>query len=319
MNGGLSQVMLVLAILVPTYNRAALLRRALSSLSAQVDAASDSQLIVIDNNSTDETRAVCGEFPHVRYLFEQAQGLSHARNAGIAELRDRQGMEIVVFVDDDVEVAPGWLDAVRRAFEARPDIDAVGGRVLPQNSSEFPAWLTPSHWAPLALQDHGNQPRVFCADEPRGLIGANLAVRTAMFDRVGVFSPHVQRVKDDIGSTEDHEFLVRMYAAGGKALYVPDALVTTRVPPERMTREYHRRWHRGHGRFHAVMEGAELQQAPRRLFGVPAHLIRSAVTDTGAWLRGIVSRDASSTFAAETRLWFFSGFLKERCACLARR
>ena len=318
MSGGCFQVMLELAIQVPTYNRAGLLRRALSSLAAQVERTSHVQLIVIDNNSSDDTPAVCQEFATVRYLFEPVQGLSQARNAGIAAIRE-SAPDVVVFADDDIEVAPGWIDAIRHAFERNPDADVVGGRVLPQNSSEFPAWLTPAHWAPLALQDHGNRVRVFSAAEPRGLIGANLAIRRQVFDRLGGFSPHVQRVRDGIGSTEDHEFLVRLYAAGGQALYVPDALVTTRVPAERLTREYHRRWHRGHGRFHALMEAAELQQAPRRLFGVPAHLFRSAVTDTGAWLRGIVSRDASSMFAAETRLWFFSGFLKERCACLARR
>lgn len=311
--------MLLLAILVPTYNRAPLLRRALSSLAAQVATAADAQLIVIDNNSTDETRAVCRAFPDVRYVFEPLQGLSHARNAGIASVAGPVAPDVVAFLDDDVEAAPGWITAIRHAFEAHPEIDAVGGRVLPQNSGEFPAWLTPAHWAPLALQDHGNQACVFSAADPRGLIGANLAVRRRVFDRLGLFSPDVQRVKEGIGSTEDHEFLVRLYAAGGKALYVPDALVTTRVPPERLSREYHRRWHRGHGRFHAVMETAELPRAERRLFGVPAHLFRSAVTDTGAWLGGIISRDASSMFAAETRLWFFSGFLKERCACLARR
>lgn len=311
--------MLKLAILVPTYNRATSLRRTLSSVSAQLAQTTNAELIVIDNNSTDTTPAVVREFAMARYVFEPSQGLSHARNTGIAMAAAGDADKILAFVDDDVEVAPGWIDAIRRGFETNPSVDAVGGRVLPQNSSEFPPWLTPAHWAPLALQDHGNVSRTFSSSDPRGLIGANFAFRARVFDSVGVFSPHVQRVKDGIGSTEDHDFLARLYAAGGKALYVPDALVTTRVPPERMTREYHRRWHRGHGRFHAVMQTSELQQARHRLFGVPAPLLRSAVTDALAWLRGTVSRDAASAFAAETRLWFFSGFLKERCACLARR
>jgi glucosyl-dolichyl phosphate glucuronosyltransferase len=308
-----------LAILLPTYNRAGLLRRALSGLVAQAGRALDVEVVVIDNNSTDDTRAACAEFAGVRYLFEPAQGLSYARNAGIVALDDLSAADIVAFVDDDVEVAPGWIDAIRGAFDANPGVAAVGGRVLPQNSGEFPSWMTPAHWAPLALQDHGHVARVFSAAEPRGLVGANLAFRRDVFDRVGMFSPHVQRVQDGIGSTEDHEFLVRLYAAGGRALYTPDALVTTRVPPERMTREYHRRWHRGHGRFHAVMEAAEPARPSRRFFGVPAHLFRRALADMLAWLRGMLARDEPSTFAAETRLWFFSGFLKERYACLARR
>jgi glycosyltransferase involved in cell wall biosynthesis len=311
--------MLKLAILVPTYNRERLLRRTLSSLLAQVGDASAAELIVIDNNSSDGTAAVCREFRGVRYVFEPRQGLSYARNAGIEALSGMGPDDVVAFVDDDVEAAPGWLEAMRRAFVSHPGVDCVGGRVLPQNSGEFPDWITSEHWAPLALQDHGSQSRVFSRSSPIGLIGANFACRKRVFDRIGGFSADVQRVKDGIGSTEDHEFLARVYASGGTALYTPDVLVITRVPPERMSRDYHRRWHRGHGRFHAVMRTSELEQAKRRLLGVPAHLFRSAGLDALAWLRGIVTRDTARAFAAETRLWFFSGFLKERCACLARR
>jgi glycosyltransferase involved in cell wall biosynthesis len=308
-----------LGILVPTYNRAASLRRTLSSLAARADRPPPAQLIVIDNNSADTTREVCGAFPGVLYVFEPRQGLSYARNAGIAALSDWQPDDVIAFIDDDVEAAPGWLSALHRAFDQCPDADAVGGRVLPVNASEFPAWLTAAHWGPLALQDHGSHPRLFSSREPIGLIGANVAFRKRVFDRIGGFSPQVQRVKDGVGSTEDHEFLVRLYHAGGKALYTPDALVVTHVPAERLTREYHRRWHLGHGRFHAVMESSELQPSPRRLPGVAAQIFRGVVTDALAWLRGVVSRDAAAAFAAETRVWFSSGYLKERCACLVRR
>ena len=131
MNGGCFRGMCVLAILVPTYNRAPLLRRALSSLTARVDTITDAQLIVIDNNSTDDTRAVCAEFRSVRYLFEPIQGLAHARNAGIAATACPAAPEIVVFVDDDVEVAPGWIEAIRHAFERHPEIEVVDNRIVP--------------------------------------------------------------------------------------------------------------------------------------------------------------------------------------------
>ena len=308
-----------LAILVPTYNRAASLRRTLSSLTARVDEDPHTELIVVDNNSTDATRDVCSEYRGGSYVSEPRQGLSFARNAGVAALSGWQSDDIVVSIDDDVEAAPGWVGAIRRAFDQHQGVDAVGGRVLPLNATAFPVGLTPAHWALLALQDHRPVARLFSSREPIGLIGANVAFKKGVFDRLGGFSPQVQRVKDGIGSIEDHEFLTRLYAAGGSALYTPDALVVTQVPPDRLTREYHRRWHLGHGRFHAVMESFELRPTQHRLLGVPAHLLRSAVTDVLAWLRGLASRDVAAAFAAETRLWFFSGFLKERCACLVRR
>lgn len=305
------------SIVVPTHNRAASLRRTLASLFAQADAGA-ANVIVVDNNSTDGTAGVCREFgDRVRYVHEPRQGLSHARNAGIA-IAPKGRDDIIVFIDDDIQAEPGWLPAITDAFDARPDIDCVGGRVLPSNPDALPAWITREHWAPLALQDHGPEQRTFNEADPRGLVGANLAFRGEVFDRIGGFSPDVQRVKDGIGSTEDHELLRRLFASGGSALYVPDAVVTTEVPADRQTRAYHRRWHRGHGRFHALMRTPEVEQA-RRVAGVPLHLVRRAVRDAAAWLRLRVTGDAVRAFAPETRLRFFAGFLRERCGCLIRR
>lgn len=309
-----------LSIIVPTHDRAASLRRTLSSVLAQTSAPTDVELLVVDNNSSDATPEVCRDFaPRVRYIFEPKQGLSFARNAGIEALRPLRGDDLVAFIDDDIEAAPGWIAAMVRAFETHPEVDCVGGRVLPEEPRHLPAWLTPEHWAPLALQDHGPAPRIFDERTPLGLVGANVAFRGPVFDRIGGFSPDVQRVRDGIGSTEDHEFLRRLYAAGGRALYAPDVIVTTDVPAERLTPAYHRRWHRGHGRFHALMRTPEMEHARARLLGIPLHLFRSAAADMINWLRLRLSGDRTHAFAAENRLWFFSGFFKERCGCLTRR
>jgi glycosyltransferase involved in cell wall biosynthesis len=309
-----------LGIVVPTHNRAGSLRRTLRSLLAQTYVGSPLDIIVVNNNSSDDTAGVCAEFaPHVRMIDEPRQGLSHARNAGIEALQELGPDDVIAFIDDDIEARPDWIAAIAAAFETEPPVDGVGGRVLATEPATLPAWLTPNHWAPLALQDHGPRRRVFDESTPTGLVGANFAFRKGVFDRLGGFSPHVQRVKDGIGSTEDHEFLLRLYAAEGSALYTPDAVVTTDVPAERMTRDYHRRWHRGHGRFHALMRTPELERTRLRLLGVPIHLFRQAVQDAIAWVRSRLTGDATHAFAAETRLWFFSGFVKERCVCLARR
>lgn len=309
-----------LAIVLPTHNRAASLRRALRSIVAQLPDSPGVSVIVVDNNSSDETPAVCREFPsRVRYVKEPRQGLSYARNTGVAIAAADGHDDIVAFVDDDVEAAPGWLAALVRGFEEHPEADCVGGRVLPDRADRLPSWLTHDHWGPLALQDHGDHVRVFDEGSTTGLIGANVAFRGDVFRRIGGFSPDVQRVKDGIGSTEDHEFLRRLYAAGGKALYTPAAVVITEVPTDRMTRRYHRRWHRGHGHFHALMRTPEVERARGRFLGVPLHLFRSAVRDALTWTRLRIAGDAARAFAAETRLWFFSGFLVGRCGWLIRR
>jgi glucosyl-dolichyl phosphate glucuronosyltransferase len=297
------------AIVIPTYNRARSLERTLNSLAVQ-DVPVRPEIIVVDNNSTDDTAHVVAAHPNVLYIKEPRQGLSFARNTGIDAARHLAPDDVVAFVDDDVEPTPGWSAALRRAFGQHPDASCIGGRVLPLRPERFPRWLTTDHWAPLALQDHGAAPLVFDAADQRGLVGANFAFRRRVFDEVGLFSPAVQRVKDGIGSTEDHEFLRRLYAAGHRAVYVPDVVVTTDVPAERMTFGYHRRWHRGHGRFHARMHMPGM--------GAP-YIARAAAADAWRWLRMSAAGDAARAFEAEAHLWFFSGFLEERCACAARR
>lgn len=309
----------MLAIVVSTHNRAASLRRTLAAVVTQLPPDGSVQLIVVDNNSTDDTRHVCAAIgDRLTYVHEDRQGLSHARNRGITTASTSPD-DLIAFTDDDVEPAAGWVATLRALADEHPEVDCFGGPVLPSNPDTFPRWLTKEHWGPLALQDHGGQRLVFDLRRPLGLVGANFAFRRRVFDRQGGFSPAVQRVKDGIGSTEDHEFLQRLYASGGRALYAPELLVHTAVQPDRLTLSYHRRWHRGHGKFYALMRLPEVETARLRILGVPLHLVRGAARDAAAWARSSLARDRAAAFAAETRLWFFSGFFQERLAWHGRR
>src|SRR5207245_4090700 len=113
--------------------------------------------------------------------------------------------------------------------------------------------LGPRHWSPLALVDYGDTSVEVSATNPICLVTANAAYRREVFDRVGPFSLTVQRVGGGIGSMEDHELLLRVFRAGFRGLYDPTLLVMAPVPADRLDRAYHRRWHRGHGHFFAVL------------------------------------------------------------------
>ena len=303
---------LKLSVILPTFNRAGSLKRALAALLRQSALPGSYEVIVVDNNSTDDTPHVVASFDdrRVRLVREPRQGLSYARNTGLAH----SSAPVVAFTDDDVEVAPDWVDAIVTTMARHPDVDGVGGRVLPAWPCGRPGWLTREHWAPLALQDHGDSRRVFDRATPIGLIGANVAFRRKVFERVGTFSASVQRVKDGIGSTEDHELLARLYDAGGRMLYLPKLLVMTRVPGDRCDRRYHRRWHEGHGKFHALMRLPEIERARVSPFGVPGHLLREAARDFAAWTRSVLAADWDRAFNAELRLRFVKGFVWTRLA-----
>ena len=301
-----------LSVILPTFNRADSLKRALDALLRQTAMPGSYEVVVVDNNSTDGTATVVALIndPRLRLIAESRQGLSFARNAGLAAARG----DIVAFTDDDVEVAPDWVETIIASLARHPEVDGLGGRVLPSWQCGRPGWLTREHWAPLALQDHGDSRRIFDSATPIGLIGANVAFRREVFDRVGAFSPDVQRVKDGIGSTEDHELLTRLYGSGGRMLYLPKMLVMTRVPGDRCDRRYHRRWHEGHGRFYALMRLPEMERARVTAFGVPGHLLREAARNIGAWARCALTADWDRAFLAELRLRFVKGFVWTRLA-----
>jgi glycosyltransferase involved in cell wall biosynthesis len=302
------------SVILPTYRRPHGLRRALASVLDQTFPASSYEILVIDNNSPDDTARVIDEIARehpgrVRRLFEVRQGVSYARQAGIDQARG----EIIAFFDDDVHVARNWLETIVETLEAHPEVQCVGGRVLPEWSVPPPAWLTCDHWSPLGLQDYGDRPLRMSSANPRGLISANLACRAAVLRTVGGFSPALQRVKDGIGSLEDDDWNRRFWKAGGVGLYQPTLVAWTDVPPERLTRKYHRRWHLGHGRFYALLRADEIERSNLgALFGVPAHLYRAAFSDLAGLMRSIVTGREDAAFLHEIRLRFFGGFLGQR-------
>jgi len=304
------------SIVLPTYNRASELRRAVESALLQTAAPESYELIVVDNNSPDDTRGVVerlmAEYSReIRYVREAQQGVSYARNAGIAVAT----APILAFFDDDVCVAPNWVETILQAFAESRALDCLGGRVLPEWVAPPPSWLTPAHWAPLALQDFGDEPIVISSENARGLISANLACRRSVFERVGGFSPSFQRVKDGIGSLEDDEWMRRFWKAGGRAMYLPDLVAYTAVPSDRLTRAYHRRWHSGHGRFYARLHAEEMERSSLGTFlGVPAHLYRALATGAVAWIVAASRGHRDQAFAHEVKLRFIRGFLRQRFA-----
>jgi glycosyltransferase involved in cell wall biosynthesis len=304
-----------LSVIMSTYNRGALLHGAVRSVLDQRVAITPAfELIVVDNNSTDNTREVIERFAavdgRVRYIFEPRQGSSYGRNAGLREAR----APLIAFTDDDVRTAADWLAAIVRAFGEHPEADVVGGRVLPLWPAGPPVWLTRNHWAPLALVDYGEVSFAINAEYPVCLVSANLAFRRPVLDVVGGFAPDFQLVKDGIlGSVEDHELLLRVLRTGRTVIYDPRITVHAEIQSKRLERAYHRRWHTGHGHFHALLRSEHMERTSvGSLSGVPAHLYRQALGDVVGWVRAMAIGERERAFDHELRLRFFRGFLRTR-------
>jgi glycosyltransferase involved in cell wall biosynthesis len=303
-----------ISIVISTYNRCGLLEGALRALLSQTPADVAYEILIVDNNSTDQTRSLveglAQQHPEkLKYIFEPKQGLSYGRNTGIAVAK----APIIAFTDDDVRVAADWVWRIKTGFEANPDIDFLGGRVVPRWPAEPPPWLTKANWSPLALLDYGDCAFDVDSGKQLCLIGANFAFRRRAFEKVGLFKTDFQRVKDGVGSLEDHEILLRLWRVGSRGLYLPELVATAEIEPHRMTKQYHRKWHTSHGRFYAAVHAEEVERSKMgKLLGVPAHFYRQALSDLAGWLGARIRRQPAEAFTRELGVRYFSGFATRR-------
>ena len=231
---GTSSASLKVTVAIPTYNRADFLRQTLAGLVAQQFPRDHFEILVLDNNSTDHTRAVVAEFasahPAPRYLLETQQGLDYARNRAVAEARG----DIIVFGDDDILVQPDWLAhlAVPLLADTAQRIGAVGGEVIPVFPNGLPDWVAEWH-APLAFRpDLGPLP------PQHSPMGANLAFPRRIFTQLGLFHTALDRAAGNYFSGGDSEMIRRVRAAGHEVWFAPSAAVKHQMPASRTTFRY---------------------------------------------------------------------------------
>lgn len=234
----------MITVAICTYNRAASLARVLDSLTALSGGGKDAnwELIVVDNNSTDDTRTVVEGYAAalpLRYVFEPVQGLSAARNRALREFRG----EVLLFTDDDVVVDAQWLAAYAAAVMAYPQAGYFGGRVVPFYPDGRPRWLRDES-EQLALIDGllvrfhlGEAVRPFEAGEPTPF-GASFALRRALIERVGEFRRDLGVTGNIPGRGEEADYLERAIASGACGVYVGTAIVNHATDLRRLTLPY---------------------------------------------------------------------------------
>ena len=231
--------MVRISLVIATYNRAEQLMTTLVSVAAQSLAPEAWECVVVDNNSTDATRervaafGACHPELHIRYIFEREQGLSAARNAGIAA---SQG-DIIAFVDDDERIIPDFLGAYVDLFDSHPEAMAAGGCIIAEYPTGRPRWMSRFTEQPIANpMNYGATVRVF----PKGKIpgGGNMAFRREALVRVGIFDTSLGRTGKSLIGGEESDLFERMAAVGIRPYYVPRAVMYHIIPAEKLTREY---------------------------------------------------------------------------------
>ena len=232
----------MLSVIICTYNREKYIRPLLESLAANDLPKSEYEILLVDNNCTDNTRAICGEFSKAhpgltfRYMTEPEQGLSAARNNGI---RAAHG-DILVYVDDDALVDTHYLRDYAEHFASHPNTMAAGGPILPLYETEEPQWMTPYTKALLtAWMDYGKRVRKY----PKGRYpgGGNAAYRKEVFEKVGLFNTNLGRKGGSLMGSEEKDIFDKMHTLGMQVLYLPQPVLHHIIPQTKLEDPYFER------------------------------------------------------------------------------
>lgn len=293
------------SIIVCTYNRANSLLDTLASLKAlQARPELDWEVIVVDNNSRDHTRQAVQEFqkewPRLRYEFEAAQGLSNARNHGIASARG----DVLLFTDDDVLPEPDWLEVSLAGLE-HYSADACGGYIAPLWEVTPPPWLSERFHGFLAVRTDRTDD--YPIDSPAlAPYGANMVVKKAVFEQVGGFDTHRGRSGKSLASGEDGELFDRILGAGLKAVFLGSSRVHHKVEAFRCTKPYMRRWRYQTSRNLAISKG---MPGNNRVFNIPLYLFPQLLRAFIRTLLGRLTQPADEAFFREILVAHFLGTL----------
>lgn len=301
-----------LDIVIPTFNRSLLLRKALASIArAPVPADISVTIIVADNNSSDDTAAATRQFAEqcpmpVQYVFERRQGRSQALNAAI----ETSSADLIGMIDDDEEIAEDWVETVGRCFRNRPELGFIGGPYRGNWSQEPPGWLPAEFPAVIGVLDGGDAVVPYGGDFPAILPGGNAVVRRHWLTLAGPYNPAVGRSGNRLLGGEDVDMFRRLQALGAHGEYRPDLVIYHHIPAERLTRRYFREWAWSHGVSLGTLNRNESTMVPR-IAGIPRYLVRQSLESVGRLTLLPFRRLTlpASAFADELRVRQFMGFV----------
>tara|TARA_B100001964_G_C14259530_1_gene614534 strand:- start:2600 stop:3538 length:939 start_codon:yes stop_codon:yes gene_type:complete len=224
----------ILSVIVCTYNRANLLDNCLASLSEQDLNSELYEIIVVDNNSKDNTSDVVSKYmgndKNIRYVIEENQGLSYARNRG----SDEASSQYLVYIDDDAIAPPEYLSNILEIIN-RYDPDICGGPVYPYYTCEKPRWFKDEYEIRKYEETSGYS-------KTCRISGSNYVIKKPVLKEMGMFDPELGIRGEQIGLGEDAKVLNtyrnRTPESEQKVYYVLECYVRHYVPQFKMTIRY---------------------------------------------------------------------------------
>lgn len=307
----------MLTVLMATYNGAPTLPKVLEAYTHLQAPAQGWRLVVVDNGSTDNTRAVldsyAGRLP-LTCLFEARRGKNVALNCALGLALESPG-GLLVFTDDDASPAPDWLCQLADAALAQPGHDIFGGAITADWAEPPPPWL-------LALVPLGLTYGITEAARSEGPVfaglvwGANMAIRGAVFEQGVRFDESVGPAAGSYAMGGETELTRRLAAQGHQCWFCPQARVAHHIRARQMTLDWtlQRAWRFGRSRFWQDPPGAFPE-----LFGVPRWMFKSLALELAGLASAWAQRLPQQAYLHRWELSFIGGYLHQAWRSSGRR
>ncbi len=220
----------LISIIVCTYNREKFIKSCLEHLKNQALSIDFFEVLIIDNNSNDNSASIINSFINANpllpfyYFLEVNKGLSHARNRGIAESKAKW----ITYIDDDAEAAPSFAENIKKATEDYKDAIGFGGCVKPKYSeSAEPAWMNKYLYGYVGSIDLGLPERKF-EGKMKYPIGCNMTYRKDILLQAGGFNNDLQARSDD------KYIFFEVSKLSNNIYYIPGMFVLHNIDKERL-------------------------------------------------------------------------------------
>jgi len=287
-------------IAICTWNRDALLAQTLDSvIKLRVPDSVSLCVLIVDNNSTDHTSSVIQSFAAtfgasgaVVSLSQPQQGHTFCRNLAIESAKG----DLILWTDDDVILAPDWVERYVIAAESEPESVFWGSVIEPMFQEDPPDWIE-QNWENIkgcfAHRDLGDQAIGFSPSELP--YGANFGIRTKV-QKEFLFATELGRRGESVFGEDELDVFRRILAAGHKGSWIPGAIVQHVIPRQRVTEKFvydyfvgqgralvakGNPWHKDLARLNSEARSQYLSYKMKRMFADSktwvSHMIRSAL------------------------------------------
>lgn len=294
------------SVAICTYNRSKLLALCIESLALMDFPKNDFEVIVVDNNSKDDTAGLCRSMIskysslNLRYVLETKQGVAHTRTRGASEASG----EIVAYIDDDCIAEPNWLKEIVQFYDAHPEAMSTGGRIIPKYTVPVADWFGKYFWGLVANYDLGK--KVFQMKGVRYPSGANMHFRKKAFEQYGYFDGDLGRSGNSLMAGEEKAMYLKLINHHEKVYYLPHVIVHHHVEGNKFDKAYVKRHSMGIGGSERLMNKGSYWNLTKKFIEYVAKLGYAIAYSFLYLLQGQTSK---MVMLIKFRWWVIEGFL----------